>query len=110
MSLFSFLDFNRSRKLQEALRNGAVVIDVRTPLEFESGCISRSINIPLSQITANISRIKSMGTAIILCCASGGRSSVALLALRHAGLTRIYNGGRWQKVKKLMEQTGILMN
>jgi phage shock protein E len=98
-SLFGF----GNRKIKTALARGAVVIDVRTPHEYDQGRVPTSINIPLDRIKPNLERIKNMNAPVVLCCASGMRSASALRLLKQAGLTEVYNGGSWQLVLRLSQ-------
>lgn len=75
-----------------------VVIDVRTPEEFQEGHVPKSINIPLNEIPDRVDEIKSMDGRIILCCAVGGRSEQAMLFLKGQGLD-CENGGGWEEVQ-----------
>ncbi|MCU0393535.1 MAG: rhodanese-like domain-containing protein, partial [Thermoflexibacter sp.] len=47
--------------MQKLIAEGAVVIDVRTPQEFNSGHYDGSKNIPLDKIEANVKTIKNYG-------------------------------------------------
>ena len=73
------------------------VIDVRTPAEFMGGHVAGSINIPLNEIEARLDEIKALDGEIVLCCASGGRSSSATGFLKSHGLS-CENGGSWLDV------------
>ena len=77
---------------------GAVILDVRTPSEFESGHIKGSRNLPLDRIQSQLSEIKKLNKPIITVCRSGGRSAAAKSILASAGLT-VYNGGPWNVLK-----------
>lgn len=79
----------------ELVKNGAVIIDVRTKGEYAGGHIKGSVNIPLDQLSANLSKLKDKDKAIITCCASGMRSSTAKSILTANGYTQVYNGGGW---------------
>lgn len=96
MGLFSFLFGGGS--VTEALKQGAVIIDVRTAAEFDRGKVPGSINIPVDRIDINTKRIREMNKPVILCCASGARSSEALSKLKAAGVKEVYNGGSWESV------------
>ena len=62
----------------EKLKNGALVIDVRSPGEFNSGHLPIAINIPLDEIeTALPKRVKDKNQVLLLHCASGMRSGMA---------------------------------
>jgi phage shock protein E len=87
-------------KIAEILKNGnATIIDVRTPGEFMTGHVAGSINIPLKEISSRISEIKEMDN-IILCCASGVRSSQAHGLLAGSGIS-CHDGGPWLNVNYL---------
>jgi phage shock protein E len=76
------------------LKDGAMIVDVRTPGEFRSGHIKGSVNIPLDEIKSKISELKGKNKTIITCCRSGNRSGMAASILKNAGLES-YNGGPW---------------
>lgn len=78
----------------ELMKNGALIIDVRTPGEFKSGHIKGSINIPLDDIRNKTNELKQKNKVIITCCRSGNRSGMAKSILSSAGI-ECYNGGPW---------------
>lgn len=79
----------------------AVVIDVRTPMEFMGGHVAGSINIPLNEIPSRIDELTKMSRPMVLCCASGGRSAQAQAYLRGMGINQVYDGGPWVNVNYL---------
>jgi rhodanese-related sulfurtransferase len=76
------------------VKNGALIIDVRTPGEFKSGHIKGSINIPLDDIRNKTEELKKKNKVIITCCRSGNRSGSAQSILQSAGI-ECHNGGAW---------------
>ncbi|MBK5270776.1 MAG: rhodanese-like domain-containing protein [Bacteroidia bacterium] len=100
MSLFSLFNFGNS-EIKNALRKGAVVIDVRTAYEFDQGRVPGSINIPVDRIPVNIPRIKGMNRPVILCASYYEHSSTATKILKESGLNEVYNGGKWESVLKI---------
>ena len=88
-------------KVKEMLDNGAVIIDVRTPGEFQGGHVSGSKNIPLNEIAQKAKKIQSLKKPVVLCCASGNRSGQATEYLQKAGVDCI-NGGGWKQVNSLV--------
>jgi rhodanese-related sulfurtransferase len=84
--------------MQNLIAEGAVVIDVRTPQEFNSGHYDGSKNIPLDKIEANVKTIKNYGKPIIVCCASGMRSANAKRILENKGIENVYNAGSWRNL------------
>ena len=85
--------------LSELIKNGAIIIDVRSKGEFATGHVKGSINIPLEQIGASTEKLKSYNQ-IITCCRSGNRSGMAKRTLESKGFKNITNGGSWQNVNQ----------
>ena len=80
--------------LKEVMKNGAVIVDVRTKGEYQGGHIKGSVNIPVQTLGGNLSKLKK-DKPIITCCASGMRSANAKNILKSNGFTEVYNGGGW---------------
>lgn len=74
-----------------------IIIDVRTPEEFNGGHVSGSLNIPLQEIQNRIEEIRTFQKPIVLCCASGYRSGRATAYLQEHGIS-CQNGGSWLEV------------
>lgn len=102
MGIFSSFFGKRNNQLKEILEQGAKIIDVRTSMEFQSGHVNGSLNIPLDQLQHKISKLKKLKTPLVFCCASGARSAAATSMLRGKNFDNVYNGGRWLKVHRLM--------
>lgn len=83
---------------KEMLRNGAQIIDVRTKEEYRGGHIKTSVNIPLQNLSNNLSKIKK-DKPVITCCASGMRSGSARRILKAHGFTEVHNGGGWMSLQ-----------
>jgi phage shock protein E len=81
-------------------KEGAIVIDVRTPGEYQGGHGKGSINIPLDQINSKIDKIKAYNKPILTCCASGMRSGSAASILKNHGI-EAYNAGSWASADRL---------
>lgn len=75
----------------------ASILDVRTPTEFSAGHVAGSINIPLQELHQRIMEIKNLKQPIVICCASGVRSSQACAYLSQFEFNCI-NGGSWMDV------------
>ena len=82
----------------ELVKNGAQIIDVRTPGEFKAGHIRGAVNIPLQTISSQLGRIKK-GKPVITCCASGMRSASAKSILKSCGFEEVHNGGGWMSLQ-----------
>ncbi len=82
----------------ELKNNGAIILDVRSKSEFSGGHIKGAMNIPVSDLQNNLSKLKDKNKPIITCCASGMRSASAKSILQNAGYTEVYNGGGWMSL------------
>lgn len=82
----------------ELHKNGASIIDVRTPGEFSMGHIKGSKNIPLQNLHNQLKKINK-NKPVIVCCASGARSSSARRLLKNEGFEEVHNGGGWQHLQ-----------
>lgn len=96
MSLLKKLFGGTSVNYAELVKQGALIIDVRSPAEFKGGHIKGAVNIPLQSMQANTSKIPKNKT-IITCCASGMRSGSAKSILKAAGYD-VHNGGGWMSL------------
>ena len=97
--MFSFIKslFGPSTDYKALILKGAIIIDVRSPQEFDNGHIKGSKNIPVNIIQREVNSIKKMGKPIITVCQSGGRSGMAKSMLKNNGI-EVYNGGAWFKL------------
>ncbi len=95
MSIFGFLkqaDINIG--VQEFLKTEkAVLLDVRTKQEYESGHIENSENIPLQQIEKVLAKITDKNTPLFVYCQSGARSSSSTSTLKQMGYLNVANIG-----------------
>jgi rhodanese-related sulfurtransferase len=103
MSLLSFFGFG-GNTLKDALRNDAIIIDVRSAAEFDRGKIPGSINIPIDRIDINSKRILDMRRPIIFCCNSGDRSRQAINMMKAKGLKNAYYGGDWERLLRTIHR------
>ena len=99
MGLLSMLGLGgKSESIKAFLEKGAVIIDVRTPGEFQGGHIKGSKNIPLNTVASKINEIKNLNKPIIACCASGMRSAQATSILKSNGIEAM-NGCGWSSLE-----------
>jgi phage shock protein E len=104
--MFDFLKFHSDysetdfKKLRE---EGAVIIDVRTPAEFNEGHIKGSKNIPLSELRSKTAWIKEQHVKVITVCRSGARSASAKKLLASEGVIA-FNGGAWVALNKKLKK------
>ena len=73
-------------------REDALVLDVRESGEWSSGHIPGARHITLAQLDKRMSEIeKFKDRPIIICCASGNRSSSACGQLKKGGFEKVFN-------------------
>ena len=74
------------------IKQGALLIDVRSADEYEGGHIEGSLNIPHSEIARLADAIgPEKDRAVVFYCRSGGRAGRAQEALEDLGYTGIFN-------------------
>lgn len=73
--------------------NGAVLLDVRTRDEYQTGHVPGSKNIDAREISGIVSVIEDKTTPIFVYCYSGSRSGAAVTALEHMGYLNVKNIG-----------------
>lgn len=81
------------------VKQGAIILDVRSKGEYAGGHIKGSINISVDTLSNNLSKLKDKNKPIITCCASGMRSSSAKSILKSNGYTDVHNGGAWSSLQ-----------
>jgi sulfur dioxygenase len=88
-----------------ALFSNGLVIDVRSPAEFHSGCLPNAILAPLPELKQHANHFH-RDTAILVVCWSGKRSAKGCTLLWQMGFTNITNlSGGLQSVLHNMEAT-----
>jgi NADPH-dependent 2,4-dienoyl-CoA reductase/sulfur reductase-like enzyme/rhodanese-related sulfurtransferase len=74
--------------------NSPIVVDVRTPEEFEEGAYPEALNIPLDELMERYGELgNNASREITVYCASGARSAYAQRVLMQIGYTNVKNGG-----------------
>ncbi len=86
-----------NKKIQEYLKNGAVVLDVRTNEEYAEGHVAGSQHIILQTLPGKVNVVKEYGKQVIAVCRSGARSQQATDFLKQHGVD-VINGGPWENV------------
>ncbi len=88
----------------QLVQNGAVIVDVRTPAEFDNGHISGAINIPIEQLRHNLSQFAGKRQVIIACCTDGSKSWYAKNLLDANGYQSVYDAGNWTKLQRRIQR------
>lgn len=85
------------RRVPELKREGAQLVDVRSPGEFAGGHAADSVNIPLHELQARAGELDPERW-VIVACASGTRSAMARRRLLGLGFKRVMNAGSWRNL------------
>ena len=93
------------RGIPNEIPQDAIVIDVRSPAEFQMGHVESALNIPVEMISPqNIVPLNDKNQTIIVYCASGMRSAYARTMLMQLGFTNIINGGTAHETAELTQK------
>ncbi len=101
-TLRKWLGIGPQTDFKALLREGGQLIDVRTREEFQQGHIKGAVNIPLSQLSTHLSKLRKE-KPVITCCASGVRSSQARNILASKGFVKVFNGGGWRGLERHLQ-------
>lgn len=97
-------------EMDKLRKEGAVFIDVRTPLEYSIGHVDGAVNIPLSLLRDRLSDIPREKKTVVY-CNQGKTAYYALRALRNLGYEKSFNLSGGYKLYKFataeQENTGI---
>jgi phage shock protein E len=81
-------------KARELVKDGALLLDVRSGAEFGAGHLDGAKNIPVTDVGARIAELPAdRSRPIVVYCASGMRSSMAKRKLKSAGFTQVFDVG-----------------
>ena len=97
LGYFKKLFGGASVKYNELVKNGAIIVDVRSVAEFRAGHIPGSKNFPMDNIRTKVFELKKLNKPVITVCRSGSRSGMAKGILKSAGI-EAYNGGPWTRL------------
>ena len=80
--------------VKQKIKNGALVVDVRSTGEFSGGHYDGALNIPVDEVEKRLAEFGSNKEKdIILYCRSGGRAGTAKQILESAGYKKVINAG-----------------
>lgn len=90
-------DFNEQKDISKEdldsyIKEGATIIDVRSPQEYREGHVDGSICIPDYQIKRDIGKkVPNKDEIIVVYCSTGHRSQNCQRILENLGYTNVYN-------------------
>ena len=88
---------------REHLKNGAMVIDVRTAGEFVARHLPIAVNLPLSEIETNLDRrVTDKNRVLLLHCQSGSRSGAAKKKMIALGCLNVFNLGSYARAERIV--------
>lgn len=79
--------------IEDKIKAGALVIDVRTPEEFQDEHFDGAVNIPVEDVMRRLSEFGDKSKPVVVYCATGSRSAYAARFLRSAGYADVINAG-----------------
>ncbi len=103
-TLKKIFGFGPTINYSELIKDGAIILDVRSKGEFAGGHIMGAVNISVDILRNNLSKLKDKNKPIITCCASGMRSASAKSILQSNGYVNVYNGGGWNSLQNKIEK------
>lgn len=77
----------------QKIKEGATLVDVRTPAEFAQGHLPGAINIPLDTLDAWVATHTNKAAPMVLYCGAGIRAQKGCDILSAHGCVNITNGG-----------------
>ena len=90
-------------KARDYLRSGALVIDVRSPGEFNAGHLPNAVNLPVDEIDITLpGRLKDKNRVLLLYCQSGMRSGMARSRLAGLGYAHAFNLGSYARAARIV--------
>ncbi|WP_299238203.1 rhodanese-like domain-containing protein [Sulfurihydrogenibium sp.] len=90
---FAYQDLN-AKQFYEMMQKekNVIILDVRTPQEYQEGHISNAINIPVQILGQQLDKLNNFkDKKILVYCRSGHRSAIASQILDKAGFKNVYN-------------------
>lgn len=105
MMFMNRISYASPETLRKHLREGALVIDVRTPEEFRSGTVPGAMNIPLDELQKKLpQRVPDKNQVLLLHCQSGMRSLNGLRQLQRLGYKNVFNLGSLARAKQSVNE------
>ena len=99
----SFKNLKKTNSIKEFIDNNAVIIDVRSESEFNSGNLEGSVNVPLKDLMYRVNEFEK-DKKYITVCTVGMRAESAKKFFKKRGF-QVVNGGRWSTLKDLRNNT-----
>jgi phage shock protein E len=96
------------REAASYVKQGAFVVDVRSPREFDAGHLLQALNVPLDELEGALpQRIKDKSRIILVHCRSGLRSKQAKERLQKIGYQNVFVLGSYERAFKIVSGTTL---
>jgi phage shock protein E len=92
---------NKFAAIQTEVKNGAHLIDVRTPEEYAAGHFANATNFDSTKVEAGELPSVAKDAKVYLYCHSGRRAGIVLSAMKNAGFTNVSSLGGVADVESL---------
>lgn len=90
-------------EVRRLLRDGALLVDVRTPAEYAEQHLPGAVNVPLDRIAVWFPQhVLDKNRVILIHCRSGRRSAQAEQRLRELGYSRVINLGSFAQAQRVV--------
>ena len=99
----SFNNLKKTNNIKEFIDDSAVILDVRSESEFNSGNLEGSVNVPLKDLMYRVNEFEKEKKYITVCTV-GMRAESAKKFFKKRGY-QVVNGGRWSDLKDLRNNT-----
>jgi len=99
----SLNNLKKTNNIKEFIDDNAVIIDVRSESEFNSGNLVGSVNVPLKDLMYRVNEFEKEKKYITVCTV-GMRAESAKKFFKKRGY-QVVNGGRWSNLKDLRNNT-----
>lgn len=87
----------------EYVKQGAMIVDVRTPAEYSRGHLSQAFNMPLDEVDSLLpGKVKDRERVILVHCQTGLRSRKAKERLEKIGYKNVYDMGSYERAFKVV--------
>jgi rhodanese-related sulfurtransferase len=95
-------------KAQTCLRQGALIVDVRTPDEFAARHLPKAVNIPLDTLRETLpQQVPDKQQVLLLHCVSGMRSGMAKGIAQTLGYPNAFNLGSYHRAQSIMQNRSV---
>ena len=91
------------KEAADLVKRGGMVVDVRTPAEFNSGHLSQAFNMPVDEIDALLpNQVRDKNRVILVHCKTGMRSKKAKDILTRRGYQNVFDLGSYERAFKIV--------